>query len=329
MKQINWDIIGCGDVTEKKSGPAFSMVPGSALLAVMRRTPGLAADYARRHGVPRWYSCADDLIHDPEVNAIYVATPPSSHLEYAVKAMRAGKPVYVEKPMAASFGDCVTMVKESEKTGIPLFVAYYRPFMPYFRKVKELLSAGKTGIVRHINIRLHSQPRPVDLSDGNLPWRVQPEIAGGGYFYDMAPHQLNLLIHLFGVPELVSGISHRRKKIYPAEDGVTASLVFPGNIPCFGSWNFVAEPHEEADYIEILGSSGKLTFSTFGFTPVELCNEEGCEEFPVEKNETVQFQLIREVVRALLEERPMLHLLTEAVETNRILDIILGKNRLK
>jgi predicted dehydrogenase len=325
MKQINWGIIGCGDVTEKKSGPAFSRIPASSLRAVMRRTPGLAEDYARRHGVPRWYTRAEDLIHDPEVNAIYVATPPSSHKEYALKALAAGKPVYVEKPMAASYTDCITMMTESEKTSIPLFVAYYRPFMPYFRKVEELLANGRIGKIRHINIRLHAKPRPADLQSENLPWRVHPEIAGGGYFYDMAPHQLNLLIHLFGVPEIIAGISHHRKNLYPAEDGVTASLLFPGNIPCFGSWNFVAEPHEEVDYIEILGSSGKMTFSTFAFSPVEICDGKGCEYFPVEKNETVQFHLIEEIVSALQQDRSLHPLLIEAVETNRVLDQILGK----
>src|SRR5215207_2284977 len=111
MKTIRWGIIGCGDVTEVKSGPGFQKAEGSALVAVMRRTRGAAEDYARRHGVPRWYDDADRLIGDPEVDAVYVATPPSSHMEYAVRVAAAGKPVYVEKPMARDHRECLAMIE--------------------------------------------------------------------------------------------------------------------------------------------------------------------------------------------------------------------------
>lgn len=93
MKTVRWGIIGCGAVTEVKSGPAFAKVPGSALVAVMRRDAGKARDYAQRHNVPRWYDDAEKLIADPDVDAVYIATPPSSHREYALKAIAADKPV--------------------------------------------------------------------------------------------------------------------------------------------------------------------------------------------------------------------------------------------
>src|SRR5213592_2609043 len=96
---VRWGIIGCGDVTEVKSGPGFQKAERSSLVAVMRRNGALAADYSRRHGVPKWYDDADALIADPEVDVVYVATPPSSHMDYALRVARAGKPVYVEKPM--------------------------------------------------------------------------------------------------------------------------------------------------------------------------------------------------------------------------------------
>src|SRR6184192_2580039 len=97
MKTIRWGIIGCGDVTEVKSGPAFQKASNSALVAVMRRDAAKAADYAARHGVPRWYADARELIADADVDAVYVATPPSSHEEYAIMAAEAAKPIYVEK----------------------------------------------------------------------------------------------------------------------------------------------------------------------------------------------------------------------------------------
>ena len=109
-KEIRWGFIGCGEVTEKKSGPAFNLVPGSRIQAVMSRSKEKASSYAERHNIPRWYTDALQLINDPEVNAIYIATPPSSHATYAIMAMKAGKPVYVEKPLASSYLDCQRII---------------------------------------------------------------------------------------------------------------------------------------------------------------------------------------------------------------------------
>ena len=109
MQKINWGIIGCGDVTEIKSGPAFNKVPNSSLVAVMRRDAAKAADYAERHEIANWYNDAAKLINDPKVNAIYIATPPDSHEAYALAAMNAGKPVYVEKPMALNYAAAKNM----------------------------------------------------------------------------------------------------------------------------------------------------------------------------------------------------------------------------
>src|SRR5688572_23614993 len=107
---IRWGILGCGDVTEIKTGPAFYKVPGSQLVAVMRRNGELAADFARRHGVPRWYDNAAALVNDPEVDAVYIATPPGAHLEGALLVAAAGKPVYMEKPMARNAAECDAMI---------------------------------------------------------------------------------------------------------------------------------------------------------------------------------------------------------------------------
>ena len=103
MKEINWGFIGCGEVTEKKSGPAFSLVDGSRVVAVMSRNPDNAISYAERHHIRKWYTDAQELMDDPEVNAVYIATPPSSHATFAIMAMRSGKPVYIEKPLASNY----------------------------------------------------------------------------------------------------------------------------------------------------------------------------------------------------------------------------------
>ena len=223
MKQIGWGFIGCGEVTEKKSGPAFNEVPGSKVVAVMSRNEAKAKSYAKRHGIKRWYTDPQQLIDDPEVTAVYIATPPSSHATFAIMAMKAGKPVYIEKPLAASYEDCARINRISEITGVPCFVAYYRRYLPYFQKVKQIIESGEIGTVTNVQIRLSVPPRDLDYSASHtLPWRLQPDIAGAGYFYDLAPHQLDLLQEIFGIITRAHGYCSNRAHLYKAEDTISA-----------------------------------------------------------------------------------------------------------
>ena len=191
---IRWGFIGCGEVTEKKSGPAFAKAEGSAIEAVMSRDKNKARSYAERHNIRKWYTDAMDVIDDPNVDALYIATPPSSHATYAVMAMKAGKPVYIEKPMAQSYEECMRINRVSRETGVPCFVAYYRRYLPYFLKVKELIPA--IGKLINVQIRFAQPPKELDYNSTNLPWRVIPDISGGGYFYDLAPHQIDMVQEL-------------------------------------------------------------------------------------------------------------------------------------
>jgi len=157
MEKIKWGMIGCGDVTEVKSGPAFNKVSNSSLVAVMRRDAAKAQDYAERHGIPKWYNDAHDLINDNEVNAIYIATPPSSHEEYALAAIHAGKPVYIEKPMTLNFASANMITKVAEQKNIKISVAHYRRGQPLFNKVKELIREKEIGDVRFVKLEFYKR----------------------------------------------------------------------------------------------------------------------------------------------------------------------------
>ena len=176
MKTVNWGIVGCGNVCERKSGPAMYKTPHSALAAVMRRDAEKVADFARRHNVPKSYTDAAALIADPEVDIVYVATPPGTHRELAVQALEAGKPVYVEKPMAMNHAECLEMIAAAEKAGQKLFVAYYRRALLYFLKVKELLDGGSVGQPLTAEVRLLRPERPEDRDPARLPWRLRREV---------------------------------------------------------------------------------------------------------------------------------------------------------
>lgn len=294
MKTIRWGIVGCGDVTELKSGPGFQKADNSSLVAVMRRTGELARDYAQRHGVPHWYADAEALVDAPQVDAVYVATPPVSHKEYTLIAARAGKPVYVEKPMALNFEECQEMIEACRLARVPLFVAYYRRALPRFLKIKELLEAGAIGQVRCVMMRLTMPPRPDELDPGHLPWRVIPEIGGGGRFVDLGSHMFDFLDYVLGPIREVSGFAANQQNLYPAEDVVSAAFVFESRVHGVGVWNFGA--FDQVDLTEIVGSRGKISFSTYDARPVVLTNEDGITEFEVGYPPHVQQPLIQMVV---------------------------------
>lgn len=325
IENINWGFIGCGEVTEKKSGPAFSMIPGSKVIAVMSRDQDKAASYAKRHNVPRYYTDPMLLIGDEEVNAIYIATPPSSHATYAIMAMKAGKPVYIEKPMAASYEDCSRINRISKETGVPCFVAYYRRHLPYFQKVRNILASGGIGNVINVQIRFAQPPRNLDYNNANLPWRVQPDIAGGGYFYDLAPHQLDLLQDLFGCILEAEGYTSNRGGLYAAEDTVSACFKFENGLPGSGSWCFVAHESAKEDRIELIGDKGSLSFSVFTYDPIVLHNEKGVQKFTPENPDYVQLPLIQSVVEHLQGKAICTCDGISATPTNWVMDKILNK----
>ncbi len=295
---INWGIIGCGNVTEVKSGPAFNKVKDSKLIAVMRRNASLAEDYARRHSVPKFYSKANDLINDEDVNAVYVATPPGSHAEYAIASIRAGKPAYIEKPMAVNYAECQKINEASKKYNVPVFVAYYRRALPGFLKVKELVENGSIGNFRLIQMQLFKAPSD-DEKSGKLPWRVDPKISGGGHFFDLASHQLDYLDYLFGPIQKIKSFVFNHSGLYKAEDFISSEFVFNNDIVATGIWCFGLSPESNRDIIELIGDKGFIRFSTFSFEPIVLSNNTGIKEFVNEHPQHVQYNLIEKVVQSL------------------------------
>mgnify|MGYP001191523268 FL=1 len=327
MKQINWGFIGCGEVTEKKSGPAFNEVEGSQVVAVMSRSENKARSYAERHHVRKWYTDASELIEDPDVNAVYIATPPSSHATFAIMAMSAGKPCYIEKPLAASYNDCIRINRISEQTGVPCFVAYYRRYLPYFQKVKEIIESGTIGNVVNVQVRFSVPPRDLDFQSGKeMPWRLQPDIAGGGYFYDLAPHQIDLLQNLFGVITRAHGYPANRAHLYQAEDTLSACFFFESGIPGSGSWCFVGHESAKEDCIEVIGEKGSLSFSVFTYQPIEVITSEGKNLITVPNPPYVQLPLIKSVIQHLQGIGKCDCTSVSATAVNWVLDRVLWKN---
>ena len=323
VERVRWGIIGVGNVTERKSGPGFQQAERSELVAVMRRNGELAADYARRNNVSRWYDDADELINDPQVDAVYVATPPDSHREYVVRVARAGKPVYVEKPMARTALECEDMISACDEAGVGLFVAYYRRAMPRFVTVKELLDSGRIGQLRTVSVR-NERAAPVGEAD-NEGWRVDPEISGGGHFVDLGSHILDLLDWLVGPVTRATGVASNRGGRYRAEDLVTGAFSFRSGVEGVGVWNY--DSFQNKDQVEIIGTAGALRFSCFADEPLRLLTADGVEPIKAPYPETVQLPLIQTVVNALTGHGESPSDGHSAVRTARVIDALLSDYR--
>ncbi|MFH6605148.1 Gfo/Idh/MocA family protein [Maribacter algicola] len=302
LEEVRWGIIGVGNVCEVKSGPALQQAQGSKLVAVMRRDGAKAKDFAERHGVPKWYDNAEALLTDPEVNAIYIATPPNSHEEYTLRSAALGKPVYVEKPMARTHTECMSMVNACRRAGVPLFVAYYRRALPNFLKIKQILDDGIIGDVRYVQIVLNKPLRPDIVGASKDPdnWRILPEVAGGGYFYDLASHQLDALDFFFGPIVHASGYVMNQSRAYPAEDITIGNFRFANGILGTGIWAFNTGESSNRELTTIVGSKGQVYFPYFGDHSVTLkVDGKKDEVFHFDISPHIQSNLVQRVVDEL------------------------------
>lgn len=317
---VNWGIIGAGDVCEKKSGPAFNKVENSRLLAVMRRDLNKIKDYALRHHVPEYTTDAAELINHPEINAIYIATPPAYHAEYAIRAMEAGKAVYIEKPVTLDTGSCMDLIRAAEKYRVPVSVAHYRRCLPIFIKLRDLLREKVIGKVLFIQIQNFQAPVNNLVANSETNWRVEPEISGGGLFHDLAPHQLDLMVWYFGEPEIVNGYSTNLAGLYSAADYTTLQLQFRNEIHLTGTWCFVVHPSADREEGSIIGDKGKITFSFFRSPVLTLQRGQNTETFEFPFPEHIQSPMIDNVVKFFRGESENPCSLEDALMSMRIID---------
>jgi 1,5-anhydro-D-fructose reductase (1,5-anhydro-D-mannitol-forming) len=294
MDHVRWGIIGCGDVTEIKSGLGLQKAQGSSLVAVMRRNRAKAEDYARRHGVPRVYGTADELTGDPEVDAVYIATPPGTHEALALRVAAAGKPCLVEKPMARNHAECLRMIDGFRTAGVPLWVAYYRRALPRFLKIRELLANGAIGRLTSVHVQINGR---LATGESAANWRFDPAQAGAGLFLDLASHCLDLLDFLVGPVTDVSGFALNTGGAYAAEDVTAAAFRFDTRVAGTGIWNFHADA--TTDVMTFTGSAGALTTPVFADGDVHVTTADGTEVLPLRNPPHVHQPLIQTIVDEL------------------------------
>ncbi len=321
MDEIRWGMLGCGAVTEVKSGPAFGKVAFSSIAAVMRRDGAKAADYAARHGVGRWYDCADDLINDPDVNAVYIATPPGSHCELALRVAAAGKPCYVEKPMARNAAECQKMVDAFAAAGVPLFVAYYRRGLPHFTEVKAMIDSGRYGSLVRLRYQFSSGHQVAGTPDA---WRFQPDISGGGLFWDLGSHALDLFDWWLGPLGSVHGHALKRAEETPVEELVAMTAVGESGVSLIGEWSFISRHNR--DRFELEFERALVTGSVFGSMDLHIEAEGGeAQILRYPQPENIQSGLISNIVGCLRTGEAALSTGVSAARTNAVIDQVAGR----
>ena len=317
---VSWGIIGCGDVCEVKSGPAFNKVANSKLVAVMRRNLDKAKDFAQRHGVPKYYGDAAELIDDAEVNAIYIATPPSSHEPYLEMAVKAGKAVYVEKPVTVNTASVQRMIEMEKKYDGKVTVAHYRRGLPLFNKVKQLLDEEAIGKPKLILLETLQPPLSKIITQTADNWRINPDISGGGLFHDLSPHQLDIMYWLFGTPHQIQVQAANQGKLYNAPDLTMVQIVFANEIYFNGVWNFNVAEAATSDSCEIIGDRGVMWFSFFRVSTIELVTNTGTQMFELEYPVNIQQPHINNVVKFFRGEGANPCSLEEALVTMKVMD---------
>jgi len=326
MRTVRWGMIGCGDVTERKSGPGFGKAAHSELVAVMRRNGALAADYARRHGVARWHDDADAIIRAPDIDAIYIATLTDTHRDYTLRCAAAGKPVYVEKPMGMNHAECLDMIAACRAAGVALWVGYYRRALPRFLAVRDLIAAGAVGQVRMVISRQFQRPPGADqFAGGAVPWRVNPELSGGGFFFEAVCHTFDVLDFLFGPIADVRAFAGNQAGAYRPEDVVSATYRFASGVYGSGTWCYTADFDEE--YNEIVGAGGRIRFATSQPVPIRILRGETVEELPVGDPHHVHQPLIQTIVDELNGIGKCASTGESAARTAQVMEAILAEFR--
>jgi predicted dehydrogenase len=314
MRNVRWGIIGCGDVTEKKSGPALQQAEGSELVAVMRRTAALAEDYARRHGVPRWHADADEILYAGDIDAVYIATHPNTHREYTLRAAAAGKAVYVEKPMALDEAECREMITACASGGVPLWVAYYRRALPRFTHVRDLIADGAVGDVRAVSVLRSEQASAAR-------WQARVGLSGGGFFFDAACHTLDFLDFCLGPIVEVYGVAARHNAAHAHETTVAASFRFESGVLGGGTWCYDAE--EDADRTTVIGTAGSLSFCTARPEPTHVVRGNTSSRIELPDPPHVHQPLVQTIVDEMAGQGRCPSTGASAARTARVIDIIL------
>jgi 1,5-anhydro-D-fructose reductase (1,5-anhydro-D-mannitol-forming) len=290
----------------------------------MSRNEERAAAFARQHGAQRYYMRFEDLLADPEVSAVYVATPPDVHMQQAMAALRAGKHVLCEKPMGLTLQECDRMIETAREAPGQLMIAYYRRKYPAVVKIKELIDQGAIG--RLTKIRTEVADFYKAPQTGSLPWRCDPGVAGGGFLWDVGCHRVDLMVHLAGEVAEVSAFLDTVAFDMPVEDSASLLMRFKNGAQGTGIYHWNVQGGGDA--IEIGGMRGRI-LCDMATGSVELITPQGRQSWVLSPPAITHQGIVVDLVEAVRKGRPNCVDGAEGRKTNAVLEAAVRSHREK
>ncbi|HVR62428.1 MAG TPA: Gfo/Idh/MocA family oxidoreductase [Polyangia bacterium] len=328
---VRWGVLGASRFALRAAIPAMRQAPLAELRALASRTPDKAAEAARAAGAPRAYGRYEDLLADPEIEAVYNPLPNHLHVPWSIQAARAGKHVLCEKPIALSAAEAEALAAVQRETGVIIAEAFMIRYHPQWDTVAALIGSGRIGAVRALQIAFsYTNVDPTNI-------RNQRE-AGGGAVYDIGCYAINVARLIFAAePRQVAAIAERD----PGNgcDRLTSAILdFQGGQATFT----IGTQHVRFQGVHVFGTDGHIAveipfnappdrrckvFVDDGFqsTPVFTIKETAAEraevlEVPVASQYALQWQAFSAAVRG---GPPVRNDMRSAVANMRVIDAVL------
>lgn len=315
MSTIRWAVIGAGDVVERRVAKALQTAQGSLLQAVARRDEAKLKAFADTYGVPKAYKDVAQVWNDPDIDAVYVATPVMLHVEHAIEAARHGKHVLCEKPMALNAEQGDSMIAVCRENGVKLGIAYYRRYYPKIQKMKQLIEAGAIGKPVYARTQFSGKTNHAGTARA---WLLKPEVSGGGPLMDVGTHVIDLLCFCLGSPQQVSAMTGNVLQELDVED--TASVLIRFASGCQASVH-ASFSTSVGNQLELFGTEGKLTMKTVEDSELIWTNGAGeVQRFDLPKHENMNVPMIEHFIEHIRGEGSFLCTGEQGIITSRVTD---------
>ena len=322
-RTVNWAIVGTGDIVRKRVGPGILSQPDSHLRACVTRNPEAKTEVLDQLRPDCVYGDMQRMLADPDVHAVYLATPTFLHAPHAVAALRAGKDVIVEKPMALNAKEATDMCQTAQETGRRLAVAYYRRFWPRFQFVKDMLNQGKLGEVTLVRMFLHYWYDPAPDAPG--AWRVRPQLSGGGVLSDVGSHRLDLLAWWLGAPKQLAAHVTTHLHSYEGEDSAGILMELDNGALVSGSFQWNSKTW--ADEIHIVGTAAKVALTPCDGEEVAITRGRETEIMTMAKPENAHYPLIDDFARSIVEARAPRFQGADGMRATQIMDAVFESSK--
>ena len=287
---LRWLVVGVGDITRKRVLPAILAEPRSRLVGILTRDPAKAEPYR----VPAWTDL-DRALDESEADAVYIATPVFLHAPQTIAALRAGRHVICEKPMALNYAEASAMRQAAAESGRNLGIAYYRRMYAKVARARQLIDQGVIGRPVFAEATAHDHYNPAGT---DRAWLIDRAKSAGGPLPDIGCHRIDLMNYFFGDPQRVSAHLSTLVQPFEVEDNATVMIEYAGGVRAVIDVRWHARPVR--DEFRIRGAEGEIDLTPLNGP--QLVYAGGTESIPAPQN--LHYPYVQDFVTGVLENRP-------------------------